>query len=53
MKELHHRVKNNLQVICSLLSMQMDCVGGSQFAAPLLDAYLRVQPIALVHDRLH
>ncbi len=53
LKELHHRVKNNLQVICSLLSMQMDCVGGTQFAAPLLDAYQRVQSIALVHERLY
>jgi PAS domain S-box-containing protein len=53
LKELHHRVKNNLQVICSLLSMQMECAGGVQFAAPLLDAYQRVQSISLVHERLY
>ncbi len=52
LKEVHHRVKNNLQVICSLLSMQMASddpyVGGS-----LRVAYNRVQSMALVHEKLY
>jgi PAS domain S-box-containing protein len=52
-KEVHHRVKNNLQVICSLLSMQMSCLGSDSSAEPLNAAYSRVLAMSLVHEQIY
>ena len=52
-KEVHHRVKNNLQVICSLLSMQIACEGEAPSAGPLRQAHSRVLAMSLIHDHLH
>lgn len=51
LKEVHHRVKNNLQIISSLLNMQAELCGPEQRAV-LQDSQLRVQSMALIHDRL-
>lgn len=54
MKEVHHRVKNNLQVICSLLALQMEAAPlGSLSREPLQNAYDRVQSMALIHEKLY
>jgi two-component sensor histidine kinase len=53
LKEVHHRVKNNLQVICSLLSMQIDQAAGSACAAALNDAHSRVQAMSLIHEQIY
>ena len=53
LKEVHHRVKNNLQVICSLLSLQLDAEGESPASASLRDAYERVNSISLVHEQIY
>jgi two-component sensor histidine kinase len=53
LREVHHRVKNNLQVICSLLSMQIDDTTGASCAAALNDAYSRVQAISLIHEQIY
>jgi len=53
LKEVHHRVKNNLQVICSLLSMQIDNAAGAPCAAALNDAYSRVQAMSLIHEQIY
>jgi two-component sensor histidine kinase len=51
LKELHHRVKNNLQVITSLLRMQGDA---DQSANGVLQETLhRVEAIALIHEQLY
>jgi len=52
LKEVHHRVKNNLQVICSLLSMQIDHAAGPCVAA-LNDAHARVQAMSLIHEQIY
>jgi PAS domain S-box-containing protein len=52
LKELHHRVKNNLQVISSLLHMQGDSLSDQRAVAALQDSRQRVLSMALVHDRL-
>jgi len=52
-KEVHHRVKNNLQVICSLLSLQIDCVSGDSSAEPLRQAHSRVFSMSMIHEHLH
>lgn len=53
LRELHHRVKNNLQVIQSLLSLQRQRIGSSVAASILDDACARVAAMSLVHDKLH
>lgn len=52
LKEIHHRVKNNLQVVASMLSMQADNhpEGDNQV---LLDSIHRVRAMALIHEQLY
>ncbi|PWU10203.1 MAG: hypothetical protein C5B51_04715 [Terriglobia bacterium] len=52
LKEVHHRVKNNLAVISSLLSMQTE-VGGPEARLALGESHRRVHSIALIHEFLY
>ncbi len=51
-KEMHHRVKNNLQNIASLLRMQLRRLDRVSAEQALSDSIARVMSIALVHDTL-
>ena len=51
-REVHHRVKNNLQTISSLLSLQARRVGMGEGREALREAERRVRSIALVHEIL-
>ena len=51
-REVHHRVKNNLQTISSLLRLQARRVGDPAARVPLLEAERRIRAIALVHEIL-
>jgi two-component system, chemotaxis family, CheB/CheR fusion protein len=53
LREIRHRVKNNLQVISSLLSLQSNRVTDPQASQILQDSQSRVQAIALMHEILH
>jgi two-component sensor histidine kinase len=53
LKEVHHRVKNNLQIISSLLSMQAESLPDLAAARSLQDSQERVQCMALMHERLN
>jgi two-component sensor histidine kinase len=60
LKEVHHRVKNNLQIIGSLLSMQIDYAeSGSPVGSmpppiePIREARRRVQSMAMIHEHLY
>ena len=53
LREVHHRVKNNLQVISSLLKLQARVVQDPAAVEALLDCQGRVRTMALVHDTLH
>jgi PAS domain S-box-containing protein len=53
LQEVHHRVNNNLQIICSLLSMQTERANGDGNSTALTDAHARVVAIALVHERVY
>jgi PAS domain S-box-containing protein len=53
LKELYHRVKNNLQLIISLFNLQVRSVSEEQARQALHDAASRVRAMALVHERLY
>lgn len=51
-REIHHRVKNNLQTVASLLRMQTRRVGSSEAKEALEESIRRISSIALVHETL-
>jgi PAS domain S-box-containing protein len=53
LREVHHRVKNNLQIISSLLSLQEDFQDDKEPQAVLRDSIDRVKSMALVHEKLY
>jgi PAS domain S-box-containing protein len=53
LKEVHHRVKNNLAVVSSLLSMKADATELSDARMALEDSQQRVRSIALIHEQLY
>ena len=51
-REIHHRVKNNLQTVAALLRMQSRRIGSEEARAALDEAVRRVAAIAVVHETL-
>jgi two-component sensor histidine kinase/putative methionine-R-sulfoxide reductase with GAF domain len=52
LQEMHHRVRNNLQTVAALLSIQLRQHESAPWASHLREAISRVQAIAAVHDLL-
>ncbi|MBF0475017.1 MAG: PAS domain S-box protein [Deltaproteobacteria bacterium] len=53
LKEIHHRVKNNLQVIIGLLNITRDQTSNPEATELLTDASVRVHSMALIHSQLY
>ncbi len=53
LREIHHRVKNNLQTISSLLRLQIRLIDEDRYGEIFRDIQNRIQVISLVHEKLY
>ncbi len=52
-KEIHHRVKNNMQIVSSLLNLQAQSIEDPRIRQPITDAVSRIHSMALIHEKIY
>jgi len=53
LREIHHRVKNNMQLVCSLLQLQARQLQNPEMSAIMYESQTRVRSMALIHEKLY
>ena len=53
LREIHHRVKNNLQIVVSLLNLEMGTLSNPEQAVALTSSMERIRSMGLVHETLY
>jgi len=53
LKEIHHRVKNNLAIVSSFLYLQMGDIQDEKMQSILLKSQARIQSMAMIHEKLY
>ncbi|MEZ5329143.1 MAG: histidine kinase dimerization/phosphoacceptor domain -containing protein [Verrucomicrobiales bacterium] len=53
LKEIHHRVKNNMQILSSMMRMQRRITAATDVKNILLDGEARIRSMGLIHEKLY
>lgn len=53
LREVHHRVKNNLQIIISFISLHLDKISNPQFITVIHDFEDRIRAMSIIHEQIY
>ncbi|MFA5727708.1 MAG: histidine kinase dimerization/phosphoacceptor domain -containing protein, partial [Saccharofermentanaceae bacterium] len=53
LREIHHRVKNNMAIVISLLTLQMQNSNNPEFRESIKEIEMRIRSMALIHEHLY